>query len=101
MILLPELRIVTWMVHYFCKKKHHNKGLCSNCSALLEYAESRINNCPIKDKKTVCSNCKIHCYRPEMRQKIKDVMRFSGPRLLLFKPVWGFEYLIKKLIAKN
>ncbi len=27
-----------------------------------------------------CSNCRVHCYSPDMRQQIKKVMRFSGPQ---------------------
>lgn len=31
------------------------------------------------ETKTFCSNCKVHCYKPEMREKIRDVMRFPAP----------------------
>ena len=29
---------------------------------------------------------RVHCYQTEMREKIRQVMRFSGPRMLLYHP---------------
>ena len=34
------------------------------------------------ETKTFCSNCRAHCYRLEMREEIRKVMRFSGPRMI-------------------
>ena len=41
------------------------------------------------ESKTFCSNCRVHCYCPDMREKIRMVMRFSGPRMLFYHPVCG------------
>lgn len=51
--------------------------LCHECSALLDYSAYRRRLCPFVPKPT-CKNCKIHCYAPENRAKIREVMRFSG-----------------------
>ena len=46
------------------------------------------------ETKTFCSNCKVHCYKPEMRKKIRAVMRFSGPRMIFyFKTPGGAVWL--------
>ena len=44
--------------------------------------------------KTFCSNCKVHCYKEEMKEKIKIVMRYSGPRMLFYHPVMALKHVI-------
>lgn len=53
--------------------------VCDDCAGLLRYAEKRRAFCP-KEPKPFCSHCDTHCYRPEMREYMRDVMRFAGPR---------------------
>ncbi len=36
----------------------------------------------------------MHCYRPEMRQRVRDVMIFAGPRMLLRHPVLALLHLV-------
>ena len=91
-----ELEVVELMIRLYCAKKHKFKdGLCADCNELLDYVKLRRSKCPWGDKKPFCSNCKIHCYKPEMREKIKEVMRFSGPRMIFFHPVIALNHLIE------
>ncbi len=91
-----EKRIVSQMIALYCKKKHGVKGgLCPDCAALDAYARQRSDKCPFMETKTFCSNCKVHCYKPEMRERIRDVMRFSGPRMLLHHPVTAVRHVIE------
>ena len=46
------------------------------------------------ETKTFCSACKVHCYRPEMREKIRAVMRWAGPRMLFVHPVLAVRHLL-------
>ena len=46
------------------------------------------------EEKTFCANCKVHCYKPEMREQIRQVMRFSGPRMLLYHPFLAIWHLV-------
>lgn len=55
--------------------------VCEECAGLLAYAEQRWATCP-KDPKPFCSSCDTHCYRPEMREAMRAVMRHSGPRAM-------------------
>ena len=83
-----EKRMVSEMIALYCRKKHHTKGgLCPECADLEAYARMRSDKCPFMETKTFCSNCKVHCYKPVMREKIREVMRFSGPRMLFSHPV--------------
>ncbi len=53
------------------------------------------------ETKTFCSNCKVHCYKPEMREKIRIVMRYSGPRMLFVHPVMCLKHLIESKKEKK
>jgi hypothetical protein len=91
-----EKQVVSQMIAIYCKKQHHTKGtLCPECAELQNYAKMRSDKCPFMETKTFCSNCKVHCYKPEMREKIKAVMRFSGPRMIFYHPVTAVRHLIE------
>lgn len=96
-----ERETVKWMITYFCLKNHKEGEICSRCLQLLEYAGKRIDHCPHGAYKPVCSNCEIHCYKDIYRERIREVMKFSGPRVIFRKPVFGMKYLIKKKFYKN
>ena len=89
-----EKRIVSQMIQLYCKKQHHQSDLCPDFREVLSYAIDRSNHCPFMESKTFCSNCKVHCYRPEMRAKIRKIMRFSGPRMLLYHPVLAVSHML-------
>ena len=91
-----EKETVSLMISLYCKKKHHaGKELCPECAALKGYAVLRSDKCPFMETKTFCSNCKVHCYKPDMREKIREVMRFSGPRMLFYHPVMAIRHVIE------
>lgn len=84
---IRDLSTVEFMIRLYCRKKHLSKdGLCEECQELYEYVEQRRKHCPFGDNKTFCSNCKIQCYKPSMKEKIRAVMKYSGPRLLFYNP---------------
>lgn len=91
-----EQIVVEKMIALYCKKNHTSvKGcLCDECRDLLEYAKFRSQKCPFMEQKTFCSNCKVHCYKPEMREKIRQVMRFSGPRMILYHPILAIWHVV-------
>ena len=93
---VPHDNKVSQMIALYCKKQHHTKqGLCPDCAALDAYARQRSDRCPFMETKTFCSNCKVHCYKPEMREKIRQVMRFSGPRMLFHHPIAAIRHVME------
>ena len=90
-------RVVAQMIRIFCKKQHHQSDLCPACQEVLSYAMDRSDHCPFMESKAFCSSCKVHCYRPEMREKIRAIMRFSGPRMLLYHPVLAVSHMLTTL----
>ena len=91
-----EEEMVSRMIALYCRKQHHFKGgLCPECAELADYARQRSDKCPFMETKTFCSNCRVHCYKPEMREKIRAVMRFSGPRMLFSHPAAAIRHMIE------
>ena len=74
-----ELKVLDRFVEVYCWKNHGmSKGtVCEECRELVEYARERLARCPY-DPKPKCKDCTTHCFKPQYRQRIKDVMRFSG-----------------------
>jgi len=90
-----ERRTVTAMIRVYCRGRHGSRGeLCPACEELREYAMVRLDRCPFGEQKPTCAKCPIHCYRPEMRERIRDVMRYSGPRMLVRHPVLAVCHLV-------
>ncbi len=92
-----EIEVVTLMIKKYCHGRHKTKKgeLCEECNALLDYVKYRRSVCPWKKNKPFCSNCKIHCYEPEMREKIRKVMKYSGPRMLFDHPIIAINHVIE------
>jgi hypothetical protein len=90
-----ERKTVSVMIHMYCRGNHGTKaGLCESCSELMEYSNVRLDKCRLKENKPTCANCTVHCYKPSMREKIRDVMRYSGPRMLFNHPIMAIQHLI-------
>ena len=97
-----EKQMVSQMIALYCRRNHHTHGeLCPECSALRQYACSRSEHCPFMETKTFCSNCRVHCYKPDMREKIRAVMRFSGPRMLFSRPIMAIRHMVESTREKH
>lgn len=84
-----EREVLLQMIGIYCHGNHgtHRGELCPECAELAAYAEKRVARCPHMETKTFCSQCPAHCYAPQKREAIRNVMRYSGPRMLLHHPV--------------
>ncbi len=100
-----ELKTVYTMINMYCHKKHKTKkkDLCNDCNNLYSFVEMKRNKCPFGDDKGFCTNCKIHCYKSNilMREKIREVMRYSGPRLMFKHPIMYFNNLFETIKNKR
>lgn len=89
------------MVKLYCKKNHNSKGqLCEECEEILNYALNRLRNCRYGENKPNCGDCKTCCYKKDMKEKVVNIMRYSGPRLLLHNPRIVFSHFINKFKCK-
>ena len=66
-----EKKMISQMIALYCRRNHHTRGaLCPECAAL-------------------------NCYKPDMREKIRAVMRFSGPRMIFYHPVAAIRHVVE------
>ena len=96
-----EQQLLGEMIALYCKKNHSAGGLCAQCASLKEYALLRSEKCPYMQTKVFCTNCKTHCYKPQMREKIRAVMCYSGPRLLFTHPILLLKHMYYSKEAKR
>jgi hypothetical protein len=90
-----EKNTIHAMIRLYCRNHHQPEyGLCAGCQDLLDYAFQRIDRCPYEDWKPTCKNCPIHCYKPDRREEVRKVMRYSGPRLILYHPILTIQHLL-------
>jgi hypothetical protein len=90
------------MMEIYCHGYHQNRGiLCADCLDLYNYAMKRIDKCPFQADKPTCAKCPVHCYKPEMREKIRIVMRYSGPWMLVYHPILTILHYRDEITKKN
>ena len=108
-----ERRTIDVMIRMYCHDNHkasafaeasadrqppgEKEGLCRSCSSLLAYAMERIDKCPFLEDKPTCLKCPVHCYKPDRREEVRRVMRYSGPRMILRHPYMAVMHLIDGL----
>lgn len=96
-----EKKLIEEMIRLYCRKNHGGTDLCPECGELLMYSLSRIDRCPFMETKTFCSGCRVHCYSPDMRQQIRSVMRYAGPRMLMSHPVMVIRHMMESIKWKR
>jgi hypothetical protein len=77
--LAKQAKTLSRFIAVYCERQHGSpRGeLCVECAGLRDYALRRLSRCPY-DPKPKCKECRTHCYAPEYRARIREVMRFSG-----------------------
>lgn len=90
-----EQKTVDLMIELYCRERHKSiNELCLNCQKLKDYAHLRLEKCPYQEKKTTCAKCPTHCYQKTMREKIREVMRYAGPRIMQHHPVLAMLHVL-------
>jgi hypothetical protein len=90
-----ERKTVHAMLKIYCRAHHGGAPICDSCAELQAYVDERLDKCPFGWEKPTCKNCRVHCYQKDRREQIRDVMRFSGPRMLLHHPILAVKHLLK------
>jgi hypothetical protein len=91
-----DIKTLQAFTKVYCRQHHGTRGdLCPECDDLLQYAIQRRERCPY-DPKPACKNCQTHCYKPEYRQKIREVMKFSG---IYFVKRGRIDWMIKYFLT--
>ena len=93
-----EKATIKQMIELYCRHKEKNAELCDECDCILRYACQRLDACRYGNRKSTCKKCPIHCYAPAYRIKIRTIMRYSGPRMLLYHPFAAIRHWIKSIL---
>lgn len=90
-----EMETVGAMIAIYCRGNHGTeRELCAECLALWEYAQQRVERCPLLPDKPTCVKCPVHCYKPAMRAQIRVVMRYAGPKMVWRHPILSLFHLL-------
>ncbi len=89
-----EKRIVELMIRLYCRRKLHATELPAEYAELLAYAQKRLSLCRFGEKKTSCKRCPVHCYARDKRELMRQVMRWCGPRMLVYHPIITLKHYI-------
>jgi len=89
------------MIILYCNNHHKGQTPCHQCSYLLDYALQRVEKCKFGEDKPTCADCTVHCYRQTEREAIRNIMRYSGPRMILHHPYLALRHLIDKMSRKR
>lgn len=102
-----EIQTVSQMISLYCAKNHRRSDrteisecgekVCAECRELDAYAALRTERCRRMADKVSCDLCQNHCYAPAMQERIRVVMRYSGPRMLFVHPIAAIRHLAGKL----
>jgi hypothetical protein len=99
---LSDLRILVKFIEVYCEGNHpeadrgqtelkthnlheltgHQPHLCPGCQKLLAHALVKRTVCPMNPKPQ-CKHCPRHCYHPTYRKQIREVMKYSGRKLVM------------------
>ena len=93
-----EKAVVEQMIRLYCQKYEGHDELCPSCKELLDYALRRLDRCRFGEQKPTCKKCPVHCYRPEMKERIRMVMRWSGPRMIIYHPIAALRHLYREMV---
>jgi hypothetical protein len=95
-----ESIIVSTMIRIYCAWNHGTSpGLCPRCAELDYYTKARLDRCMFGERKPVCKKCPVHCYSPSMREYIREVMRWSGPKMMFRHPLYATIHIIDTIFA--
>lgn len=104
-----EERTVSQMIALYCRGHHEaaarteravcGEAICAACEELDAYASVRTRRCHRMAEKSSCDACPKPCYAPAMKERIRMVMRYAGPRMLLAHPVAALRHLVAKIAS--
>ncbi len=93
-----DVMVLANFISIFCRENHRDRNknifpvrdaslhsslddkdlmLCQDCQKLLNHGMAKLLMCPYNPK-PMCKKCETHCYAPGYRERIREIMRFSG-----------------------
>ncbi len=95
-----DMRTLLRFVEIYCRENHSGQRtpfsfrlydlkeidqreilLCPDCTRLLTYGLTMRLRCP-HDPKPMCKKCETQCYKGDYKERIREIMKFSGMYLI-------------------
>ena len=95
-----DQQTIRLMIGLYCRHHLHQQKPSAEYSDLAEYACQRLAHCRYNEHKPACKDCPVHCYKPEMRAKIRQVMRWTGPRMMFYSPYATLHHIIQCVMSR-
>ncbi|MEQ4635440.1 nitrous oxide-stimulated promoter family protein [Providencia stuartii] len=89
-----EIKTIEKMIQLYEKAHPVPADSPEQYKKLYAYAINRLEKCRYGEQKPACKQCPIHCYQPKMREQMKIVMRWAGPKMLLHHPILAIRHLL-------
>ncbi|WP_272682366.1 nitrous oxide-stimulated promoter family protein [Providencia sp. PROV120] len=89
-----EIKTIEKMIQLYEKAHPAPADSPEQYKKLYAYAINRLEKCRYGEQKPACKQCPIHCYQPKMREQMKIVMRWAGPKMLLHHPILAIRHLL-------
>ena len=90
-----ERKTIAAMMRIYCQDHHGRRAdLCQTCQEIYEYARVRLRRCRFQGGKPACAKCPVHCYAPQQRATVQEIMRYAGPRMLWRHPILAIRHLL-------
>ena len=91
------IRLIGKFVEVYCTGKHWEtekkpfllpvdlgeRRMCPECTIFMAYAIAKRMKCPLEAEKPSCKKCRIHCYAKTEREKVREIMAYSGRKLMM------------------
>ncbi len=85
------------MVTLYCRHRLKVKYIPESYEQLIAYAFRQLERCRWGAKKPNCHQCKVHCYAPDKRRQVREIMKWAGPRMIIYAPMKAMRYLINSM----
>lgn len=89
-----EIKTIGKMINIYEKAHPAANDTPDYYQKLFAYAVNRLEKCRYGEAKPACKQCPIHCYQPKMREQMKLVMRWAGPKMLIHHPILAIRHLL-------
>ena len=97
-----EKKTISAMINMYCRAFHSSKASpCFECKEVKDYAYFRLDRCIYAANKPTCNKCKVQCWEVAYKDRIINIMRFSGPRLIFTHPILAFMHIVDSIKSKK
>lgn len=94
---LKDIKLIGKFVEVYCAGRHGaaerlpfklpaglgKRCICQECALFMTYAIAKRMKCPLEAEKPSCKHCRIHCYGRAEREKAREIMAYSGRKLIM------------------